>query len=79
MHLSVCLTILQTLEGTQPLFVVNSVKLHVTAYNIELRYWRSHCTGRVERRKNFKASDKTVERKINLVKVISIWFMFVLF
>ena len=28
MHRCVCITIPQTLEGTQPLFVVNSVKLH---------------------------------------------------
>ena len=31
MHWGVCLTNPQTLEGTQPLFVVNSVKLHLTA------------------------------------------------
>ena len=33
MHWHVCITIPRTLEGTQPLFVVNSVKLHLTASN----------------------------------------------
>ena len=34
MHWRMCITIPQTLEGTQPLFVVNSVKLHLTALNL---------------------------------------------